>query len=146
MLGSSFSEGQSGSEGSPATHTILIEESETPVQILLELLYTGSLPEDSAPADEDGASSDECLSKVFQICHRWQLASLTDIVELQLVQAATVQNMENLLEFALLYGASELRRACIDKAAGCADSMSRLRAGQFRPSVQLELQKSLGID
>lgn len=150
MLGSSFSEGQSGSECGPAKHTIHVEESERPVQILLELLYTGSFLKRCCPCSSPEVGNmeswDKCLLQAFQICHRWHLAPLTDIVEIHLVQATTIQTMEGFLDSALLHGASQLRRACIDKAAGCPDLMNRLREGTFGPSVQNELQKSLRVD
>lgn len=149
MLGSSFSEGRSSLERGPALRTIRIEESEESVHMLLELLYVGSLPpEDSASEGEvgDRTSSTDHLLDVFKMCHRWQLASLSDVVEIRLAQSAAPQNIENLLEAALLFGASTLRRACIDKAKDCEVLMSKLRARQLRPSVQSELQRSLGID
>eukprot|EP00933_Yihiella_yeosuensis_P052976 TRINITY_DN51126_c0_g1_i1.p1 TRINITY_DN51126_c0_g1~~TRINITY_DN51126_c0_g1_i1.p1 ORF type:complete len:400 (-),score=68.09 TRINITY_DN51126_c0_g1_i1:50-1195(-) len=79
-----------------------------PVRMLLELLYTGFMPE------TDLGHSLETLLDAFELCYSWQLLAIAEILEVKLAGLITPENVEMLLSVAVLRRASILRRACLE--------------------------------
>lgn len=112
------------------------------VRALVGLMYTGSLAGDENEALKDTG----ILLDVCRLCHRWQLPALAGLLEARLATRVTQENIEALLEAAVLHGSAELKRACLGKAENDTALEARVRRGQVPPAIAPELRRLFGLE
>lgn len=146
MLQSSMLEGgsSSGSLGTAPPRKIRVEESARAVRTLVEMVHIGALTceEDVGETGTDEAS--KALLDVFKLCHRWQLLKIGELLEMHLVCMVTHQNIEAMLEVAVLHGAPSLKSACLEKGKDCESLRQKLLSGGLMPAVEVELRRLFG--
>ena len=130
MLETRFREGEA--------QRIRTEESAVVLRALVGLIYTGSL-------SAEVATNVEVLLDTCRLCYRWQLTVLADLLEVRLARMVTRENLEALLEAAVLHDSSVLRCACLNKAEDDVELEAKVRRGEVSPNVAIELRKFFQI-
>lgn len=152
MLSSSMLEGGRSSDSTSSPRSINVDESAETVRTLLELVHVGAFTSEDN-GSETGAEGSETsqssstgnLLEVFRLCHRWQFITIGELLEMHLARKITDENIESILEVAVLQGAASLKMACLWKAKDCESLRQKLLTGQLAPAVEVELRKHLGF-
>lgn len=139
MLRTPMKEGRGvGSTSAQCCHEISVDEPGSVVEAFVSLLYTGAFF-----SENDEGPGVSVLLGVFRLCHLWQVQNLVDLLEIRLMREVLPENLEMLLEAAILHGAQALKQKCIRIALEDSAVREQTERGEFKPAVLAELRLAM---